>query len=45
MLKLAATVGEDLWSIGAHNAGCTREELIAATPRRVSGLPGTGTGR
>ena len=42
MLKLAATLGEDLWSIGAHNAGCTREELIAATPRRVSGLPGTG---
>lgn len=42
ILKLAATVGEDLWSIGAHNAGCTREELIAATPRRVSGLPGTG---
>ena len=39
MLKFAATVGEDLWSIGAHNAGCTREELIAATPRRVSGLP------
>jgi protocatechuate 4,5-dioxygenase alpha chain len=41
MLKLAATVGEDLWSIGAHNAGCTREELIAATPRRVSGVPDT----
>ena len=41
MLKFAATVGEDLWSIGAHNAGCTREELIAATPRRVSGLPET----
>lgn len=38
-LKLAATVGEDLWSIGAHNAGCGREELIAATPRRVSGVP------
>lgn len=39
MLKLAATVGEDLWSIGAHNAGCGRDELIAATPRKVSGLP------
>lgn len=39
MLKLAATVGEDLWSIGAHNAGCDRDELIAATPRRVSGVP------
>jgi protocatechuate 4,5-dioxygenase alpha chain len=42
MLKLAAAVGQDLWSIGAHNAGCSREELIAATPRRVSGLPDTG---
>lgn len=40
VLKLAATVGADLWSIGAHNAGCTRDELIAAAPRRVSGLPG-----
>jgi Catalytic LigB subunit of aromatic ring-opening dioxygenase len=34
MLKLAATVGEDLWSIGACNAGCDRDVLIAATPRR-----------
>ena len=42
MLKLAATVGEDLWSIGAHNAGCSRDDLIAATPRKVSGLPGDG---
>jgi protocatechuate 4,5-dioxygenase, alpha chain len=42
MLKLAATVGQDLWSIGAHNAGCGRDELIAATPRRVSGLPTPG---
>lgn len=39
MLKLAATVGEDLWSIGAHNVGCGRDELIAATPRKVSGVP------
>lgn len=43
MLKLAATVGEDLWAIGAHNAGCGREALIAATPRRVSGVPAPGT--
>jgi protocatechuate 4,5-dioxygenase, alpha chain len=43
MLKLAATVGEDLWSIGAHNAGCGRDELIAATPRKVSGLPAAGS--
>jgi protocatechuate 4,5-dioxygenase alpha chain len=42
LLKLAATVGADLWSIGAHNAGCTREELMAVTPRRVSGLPVSG---
>ena len=41
LLKLAAADGEDLWTIGAHNAGCTREELIAAVPRRVSGLPDT----
>lgn len=40
VLKLAATVGEDLWSIGAHNVGCSRDELIAACPRTVSGLPG-----
>ena len=43
VLKLAATVGEDLWSIGAHNAGCDREALIAATPRRVNGIPAPGT--
>lgn len=42
ILKLAATVGEDLWSIGAHNAGCSREDLIAATPRKVSRVPGDG---
>jgi protocatechuate 4,5-dioxygenase alpha chain len=41
MLKLAATVGQDLWSIGAHNAGCGRDELIAACPRTVGGLPET----
>jgi protocatechuate 4,5-dioxygenase, alpha chain len=41
LLKLAATVGRDLWDIGAHNAGCGRDELIAAAPRTVSGLPDT----
>ncbi len=45
ILKLAATVGEDLWSIGAHNAGCTRDELIGACPREVSGVPGPSTAR
>ena len=42
MLKLAATIGEDLLSIGAHNAGCGRDALIAAVPRRVSGVPAPG---
>lgn len=40
IVKLAATVGQDLWAIGAHNAGCNREAMIAACPRRVNGLPG-----
>jgi protocatechuate 4,5-dioxygenase alpha chain len=39
VLKLAATVGQDLWSIGAHNVDCGRDALIAACPRRVTGLP------
>ena len=39
ILKLAATVGEDLWAIGAHTVGCSRDELIAACPRTVDGLP------
>jgi protocatechuate 4,5-dioxygenase, alpha chain len=39
ILKLAATVGQDLWAIGAHNAGCSRPAMIAACPRRVTGLP------
>jgi len=38
-LKIAATVGQNLWAIGAHNAGTTLAELIAACPRRVSSLP------
>ncbi len=40
ILKLAATVGQDLWDIGAHNAGCERAALIDACPRTVSALPG-----
>ncbi|MGE5288071.1 MAG: hypothetical protein ACM3ML_12905 [Micromonosporaceae bacterium] len=39
VLKLAAALGQDLWSIGAHNVGCSRDMLIAACPRRVGGLP------
>lgn len=39
ILKLAATVGDDLWDIGAHTVGCSRDELRAACPRWVDGLP------
>lgn len=39
VLKLAATVGCSLWDVGAHNVGCTAEELKEASPRRVTGLP------
>lgn len=40
VLKIAATVGENLWHVGAHNAGVPVEEMLAACPRRVTGLPG-----
>lgn len=39
ILTLAATVGQDLWAIGAHNADCSRSAMIAACPRQVTGLP------
>jgi protocatechuate 4,5-dioxygenase, alpha chain len=39
MLKIAATVGQNLWHIGAHNADLAVEDMIAACPRRVGGLP------
>ena len=39
VLKVAATVGENLWYIGAHNAGVSVDEMQAACPRRVGGLP------
>jgi protocatechuate 4,5-dioxygenase alpha chain len=39
VLKIAATVGENLWHVGAHNAGVPMEEMLAACPRRVTGLP------
>ena len=39
VLKIAATVGQNLWHIGAHNAGVPVEDLLAACPRRVGGLP------
>ena len=37
--KIAGAYGLNLWDIGAANAGCTRDELIAACPRTVTGLP------
>ncbi len=40
VLKIAATVGENLWHVGAHNVGVPVEEMLAACPRRVTGLPG-----
>jgi len=39
ILKVAATVGESLWHIGAHNAGVPVDDMIAMCPRRVGGLP------
>jgi protocatechuate 4,5-dioxygenase alpha chain len=38
LLKLAATLGQNLFDIGAHNCGIRVEELRAACPRRVSGI-------
>lgn len=37
--KIAAAVGQNLWHIGAHNAGVDVEVLKASCPRKVSGLP------
>ena len=39
ILKIAATVGQHLWHIGAHNAGTDAETMRTACPRRVSRLP------
>lgn len=39
ILKLAATVGQSLWDIGAHNAGIETGTLIAICPRRVTAMP------
>jgi len=41
-LKLAATLGLNIYHVGAHNVGTDAERLYAACPRRVSGLPGEG---
>jgi protocatechuate 4,5-dioxygenase alpha chain len=39
ILKIAATVGQGLWHIGAHNVHVPVEEMIAMCPRHVGGLP------
>ena len=39
ILKIAATVGQNLWHIGAHNARIPVDDMIAVCPRRVGGLP------
>ena len=39
ILKIAATVGESLWHIGAHCAGMSVEQMQSACPRRLGGLP------
>ena len=36
---IAAAVGQNLWDVGADQVGCTRDQLIAACPRPVHGLP------
>lgn len=40
ILKLAATVGETLYHIGAHNCGIDAAAMRSACPRRVAGLGG-----
>jgi protocatechuate 4,5-dioxygenase alpha chain len=42
VLKLAATLGLDIYSIGAHNVGTDAASLYAACPRRMAALPGEG---
>ena len=40
ILKLAATLGLNLYHIGAHNTGSDFDTIFAACPRRVSSLDG-----
>jgi len=40
ILKLAATLGLNLYHIGAHNVGTDFDSMYAACPRKVGGLPG-----
>jgi protocatechuate 4,5-dioxygenase alpha chain len=38
-VKIAAAVGQNLWHIGAHNAGMSVEELMAICPRPATQAP------
>jgi protocatechuate 4,5-dioxygenase alpha chain len=40
VLKLAATLGLNIYHIGAHNVGTDAATLYAACPRRMAALPG-----
>ena len=40
ILKLAATLGLNLYHIGAHNCGIDVSDMVAACPRRVTSLDG-----
>jgi protocatechuate 4,5-dioxygenase alpha chain len=42
VLKLAATLGLDIYAIGAHNVGTDAKTLYGACPRRVSAAPEIG---
>jgi protocatechuate 4,5-dioxygenase alpha chain len=42
ILKVAATVGQGLWHIGAHHAQVDVATLQAACPRKVAALPKGG---
>ena len=39
VLKLAATLGLNIYHVGAHNVGTDAETLYAACPRRADALP------
>jgi len=39
MLKVSATLGGNLWDIGAHNTGLSISELQSVCPRYVSDIP------
>jgi len=42
VLKLAATLGLNIYHIGAHNCGTDAATLYAACPRKVAALPDEG---